>query len=338
MSARHEKLIIIGSGPAGYTAAIYGARALLKPVIIAGIQPGGQMTITTDVENYPGFADVIQGPWLMEQMQRQAEHVGAEMVSDTIVEVDLKRRPFWMKGDSGTQYTCDALIIATGAQARWLGLESEEKFKGFGVSACATCDGALFRDKPMAVIGGGDTAMDCVRTATRQGARSVKCLYRRNRANMPGSKAEVANAEEEGVEFVWLAAPQAFDGPKTSNGQDKVATVRAGRIHLGVPDASGRQAPRAIEGSNFSIKADMVVTALGFDAEDLPRLFGEKDLVVSRWGTVEISPENGMTSLPGVFAAGDVQDKTFRQAVTAAGTGCMSALEAEKFLAGQETT
>ena len=160
--------------------------------------------------------------------------------------------------------------------------------------------------RDVVVIGGGDTAMDCVRTATRQGARSVKCLYRRNRANMPGSKAEVANAEEEGVEFVWLAAPQAFDGPKTSNGQDKVATVRAGRIHLGVPDASGRQAPRAIEGSNFSIKADMVVTALGFDAEDLPRLFGEKDLVVSRWGTVEISPENGMTSLPGVFAAGDI--------------------------------
>ncbi|MFQ5626670.1 MAG: NAD(P)/FAD-dependent oxidoreductase, partial [Methyloligellaceae bacterium] len=160
MSVRHEKVIIIGSGAAGYTAAIYAARAMLKPVIIAGLQPGGQMTITTDVENYPGFAEVIQGPWLMEQMKLQAEHVGTEMISDTIVEVDLKRRPFWMKADSGAEYSCDALIIATGAQARWLGLDSEEKFKGYGVSACATCDGFFHRDKQVLVIGGGNTAVE----------------------------------------------------------------------------------------------------------------------------------------------------------------------------------
>ncbi|RMF00317.1 MAG: thioredoxin-disulfide reductase, partial [Alphaproteobacteria bacterium] len=160
MGARHEKIIIIGSGPAGYTAAIYAARAMLKPLVIAGLQPGGQMTITTDVENYPGFAEVVQGPWLMEQMRAQAEHVGAEIVSDTIIEADLSRRPFLLKGDSGNEYTTDALVIATGAQAKWLGLPSEEKFKGFGVSACATCDGFFYRDKEVIVVGGGNTAVE----------------------------------------------------------------------------------------------------------------------------------------------------------------------------------
>jgi thioredoxin reductase (NADPH) len=201
MSARHEKLIIIGSGAAGYTAAIYAARAMLKPVIIAGIQQGGQMTITTDVENYPGFAEVIQGPWLMEQMQAQAEHVGTEIVSDTIVEVDTKSTPIRMKGDSGTEYTCDALIIATGAQARWLGLPTEEKFKGFGVSACATCDGFFYRDKEVLVIGGGNTAVEEALFLTNF-ASKVTLVHRRDELRSEKILQQRLLAHEK-IEVIW---------------------------------------------------------------------------------------------------------------------------------------
>jgi thioredoxin reductase (NADPH) len=313
MATRHAKVIIIGSGPAGYTAAIYAARALLKPLLIEGIQPGGQMTTTTDVENYPGFADVIQGPWLMEQMRAQAEHVGTELVPDHILEADVKRRPFWLKGDSGTVYTADTLIIATGAKARWLGLPSEERFKGYGVSACATCDGFFFRGKKVIVVGGGNTAVEeaiylaniasCVTLVHRRGAlRAEKILQERLFANPK-------------IEVMWNAELHEVLGT------DSPLSV------------TGAALKSTLTGEIVTLPVDGIFIAIGHEPQsDLFK--GQLDMKPS--GYILVKPNSTATSVPGVFAAGDVADDVYRQAVTAAGLGCMAALEAEKHLAGLE--
>ncbi len=314
MGTRHEKLIIIGSGPAGYTAAIYAARAMLKPVIIAGIQPGGQMTITTDVENYPGFADVIQGPWLMEQMQAQAEHVGTKMVSDTIVEVDTKRRPFWMKADSGAEFTCDTLIIATGAQARWLGLPSEEKFKGFGVSACATCDGFFYRDKEVLVIGGGNTAVEEALFLTKF-ASKVTLVHRRDELRSEKILQQRLLAHEK-IEVMWdnvLEEVVGTEEPLSVTGA-KLKNVKTGEVS--------------------DVSAHGVFVAIGHKPST--ELFTDQ-LEMKQGGYLVTKPDSTETDIPGVFAAGDVTDDIYRQAVTAAGMGCMAALEAEKYLAEQDS-
>lgn len=313
MSVRHEKLIIIGSGPAGYTAAIYAARAMLNPVIIAGIQPGGQMTITTEVENFPGFAEVIQGPWLMEQMQAQAEHVGAQMVSDTIVEVDLKKRPFWMKGDSGDEFTCDALIIATGAQARWLGLQSEEKFKGFGVSACATCDGFFYKGKEVLVIGGGNTAVEEALFLTNF-ATKVTLVHRRDELRSEKIlQHRLLNHDK--IEVMWDSVLEEVVGsedPLSVTGA-KLKNVKTGEI--------------------TDVSAHGIFVAIGHKPST--ELFTGQ-LETRRGGYLVTAPDSSATDIPGVFAAGDVTDDIYRQAVTAAGMGCMAALEVEKYLAEQE--
>jgi thioredoxin reductase (NADPH) len=313
MTKTHRKVIILGSGPAGYTAAIYAARAMLKPMVIQGSQPGGQMTITTDVENYPGFADVIQGPWLMEQMRAQAEHVGTELVMDQIVKVELRKRPFTLTGDSGDVYTCDVLIVATGAQARWLGLPSEEKFKGYGVSACATCDGFFFKGKRVAVIGGGNTAVEEALFLTNF-AEKVTVVHRRNsfRAEKIMQDRLFKNPK---VEVVWdsvLEEVLGSENPKSVSGV-KLRNVTTGQIS--------------------EIKVDGVFTAIGHvPATDLFK--GQLDMKPS--GYLITAPDSTRTSVPGVFAAGDVTDEVFRQAVTAAGLGCMAALEAERYLAHAE--
>lgn len=313
MSARHEKVIIIGSGPAGYTAAIYAARAMLKPIIIAGIQPGGQMTITTDVENYPGFAEVIQGPWLMEQMQAQAEHVGTEMISDTIVEIDLKRRPFWMKGDSGNEFTADVVVIATGAQARWLGLPSEEKFKGFGVSACATCDGFFYREKEVLVIGGGNTAVEEALFLTNF-ASKVTLVHRRDELRAEKIlQQRLLNHEK--IEVMWDSILEEVVGdedPLSVTGA-KIKNVKTGAI--------------------TDISAHGIFVAIGHKPST--ELFIDQ-LEMKQGGYLITKPDSTATSIPGVFAAGDVTDDIYRQAVTAAGMGCMAALEAEKYIAELE--
>ena len=312
MSVRHEKVIIIGSGPAGYTAAIYAARAMLSPVIIAGLQPGGQMTITTDVENYPGFAEVIQGPWLMEQMQAQAEHVGTQMISDTIVEVDLKRRPFFLKGDSGTEYSCDALIIATGAQARWLGLPSEEKFKGFGVSACATCDGFFYKDKEVLVIGGGNTAVEEALFLTNF-ASKVTLVHRRDELRSEKILQQRLLAHEK-IEVVWDSVLEEVVGNENPLGVTgaKLKNVKTGDI------------------SEVSVHG--IFVAIGHKPST--ELFIDQ-LKTKQGGYLVTAPDSSATGIPGVFAAGDVTDDIYRQAVTAAGMGCMAALEVEKYLAEQ---
>jgi thioredoxin reductase (NADPH) len=313
MTAKHSKVLILGSGPAGYTAAIYAARALLKPVLVQGSQPGGQMTITTDVENYPGFAEVVQGPWLMEQMRAQAEHVGTEMIMDQIVKVDLCRRPFRLTGDSGDTYTCDALIIATGAQARWLGLASEQKFKGYGVSACATCDGFFFKGKKVAVIGGGNTAVEEALFLTNF-AEKVIIVHRRDafRAEKIMQERLFKNPK---IEVVWnsvLEQVLGTDEPRTVTG------VRLRNI------ATGQLTTLEVNG---------VFTAIGHvPATDLFK--GQLEMKPS--GYLITEPDSTRTSIPGVFAAGDVKDEVFRQAVTAAGMGCMAALEAERYLAKLE--
>jgi thioredoxin reductase (NADPH) len=315
MTTKHAKLIILGSGPAGYTAAIYAARAMLKPVAIQGNQPGGQMTITTDVENYPGFADVIQGPWLMEQMQAQAAHVGTEFIMDHIAKVDLARRPFRLEGDSGDTYTCDSLIIATGAQARWLGLPSEEKFKGYGVSACATCDGFFFKGKHVVVVGGGNTAVEEALFLTNF-ASKVTIVHRRD-----GFRAERIMQERlfknPKIEVVWnsvLHEVTGKDEPKTVTGV-KLKNVKTGKI--------------------TTLPTDGVFIAIGHVPST--ELFkGQLEMKPS--GYLVTAPDSTLTSVPGVFAAGDVKDEIFRQAVTAAGMGCMAALEAERYLAKLETT
>ena len=313
MTSKHAKVIILGSGPAGYTAAIYAARAMLKPVVIQGSQPGGQMTITTDVENYPGFADVIQGPWLMEQMQAQAEHVGTEMVMDHISKVELGRRPFRLEGDFGDTYTCDALIIATGAQARWLGLASEEAFKGHGVSACATCDGFFYKGKNVVVFGGGNTAVEEALFLTNF-ASKVTIVHRRDafRAEKIMQERLFKNPK---IEVVWnsvLDEVIGTDAPKSVTG------VRLKNVETG---------------GLSQLEVDGVFVAIGHvPATDL---FKGK-LEMNKSGYLVTAPDSTRTSIPGVFAAGDVKDEVFRQAVTAAGMGCMAALEAERYLAKLE--
>ena len=309
MPARHARVLILGSGPAGYTAAIYAARAMLEPLLIQGIQPGGQLTITTDVENYPGFAKVIQGPWLMEEMKAQAEHVGTEVISDTITEVRLKDRPIWLKGDSGQEYTCDALIICTGAQAKWLNLPSEEKFKGFGVSACATCDGFFYRNKKVLVVGGGNSAVEEALFLTNF-ASEVVVLHRR----------EEFKAER-------ILQNRLFAHPKIKVLWNTV-----------LEDVLGTDDPRGVTGARLKnlktgaaegVTADGIFIAIGH--KPATELF-EGQLPFRQGGYLITEPRTTATAIEGVYAAGDVTDDVYRQAVTAAGLGCMAALEAERWL------
>ncbi|MHA1525160.1 MAG: thioredoxin-disulfide reductase [Alphaproteobacteria bacterium] len=309
----HSRVAIIGSGPAGYTAAIYAARAMLEPVLIQGIQPGGQLTITTDVENYPGFAEQIQGPWLMEQMEAQAQNVGTRIVQDYITQVDLARAPFRLTGDSGALYSCDALIVATGAQARWLGLESETRYQGFGVSACATCDGFFYRDKPVLVIGGGNTAVEEALFLTKF-ASTVTLVHRRN----------ALRAEK-------ILQARLFDHPKITVVWDAVLEEVLGKDNpLGV---TGARLKNVHTGALTEIAADGVFIAIGH--APAAELFVGK-LATKPNGYLITTPGTTATSVPGVFAAGDITDDIYRQAVTAAGMGCMAALEAEKYLAEQD--
>jgi thioredoxin reductase (NADPH) len=309
MSApRHAPLIVVGSGPAGYTAAIYAARAMRKPLLIAGLQPGGQLTITTDVENYPGFANVIQGPWLMEQMRAQALHVGTEMVEDVIVKAELGVRPFRLTGDGGQVYTCDALIIATGAQAKWLGIPSEQKFSGQGVSACATCDGFFFRNKEVAVIGGGNSAVEEALYLANI-ASKVTLVHRRDsfRAERVLQERVFKNPK---IEVVWDHAVDEILGDERGVGGLRVKHVKTGAAR--------------------ELKLDGVFIAIGH--APATELF-KGQLAMKDNGYIVVKPGATETSVPGVFAAGDVADDTYRQAVTAAGLGCMAALEADKHLA-----
>jgi thioredoxin reductase (NADPH) len=314
MSNTHRtKVLIIGSGPAGYTAAIYAARASLKPILVQGLEPGGQLTITTDVENYPGFAEVIQGPWLMEQMEKQAEHVGTRLVADHVIRLDLSQRPFRLECDSGDVYLADAVVLATGAQARWLDLPSEQKFKGFGVSACATCDGFFYRGKEVFVIGGGNTAVEEALFLTNF-ASKVTVVHRRDHFR----------AEK-------ILQDRLFKNPKIEVIWDTV-------LH----DVTGDDNPLKVRGVALkNVKtgaitekaADGVFIAIGH-SPSTELVAGQLEMKPS--GYVKVAPFSTATSVPGVFAAGDVTDDVYRQAVTAAGLGCMAALEAEKFIAAQE--
>jgi thioredoxin reductase (NADPH) len=308
----HAKVVIIGSGPAGYTAAIYAARAMLEPTLIAGIQPGGQMTITTDVENYPGFADVIQGPWLMEQMQQQAEHVGTKLVADHVSKVDLARRPFRIECDSGDRYHADSIIIATGAQARWLELPSEQKFKGYGVSACATCDGFFYRGKDVLVIGGGNTAVEEALFLTNF-ASKVTVVHRRDRFRAEKILQDRLFKNPR-ISVIWDTALEEVVG---SENPLKVKGVILRNVKTGA----------------FSERlTDGVFIAIGHTpASEL--FVGQVEMKPS--GYIKTAPFSTATSVPGVFAAGDVTDDVYRQAVTAAGQGCMAALESERYLAAQ---
>lgn len=306
----HSKLVIIGSGPAGYTAAIYAARAMLEPTLIQGMQPGGQLTITTEVENYPGFADVIQGPWLMEQMKAQAEHVGTNIITDHIMKVDLSKRPFTMKGDSGKTYTADSVIISTGAQARWLGLESEEKFKGFGVSACATCDGFFYKDKEVIVVGGGNTAVEEALFLTNF-ASKVTLVHRRDQLRSEKILAERLLKHPK-IEVMWDSALDEVVGDETplSVTNAKIKNVKTGEI--------------------TDLNVHGIFIAIGH-APSTELFKGQLEMSPSNY--IITKPDSTATSIEGVYAAGDVTDEIYRQAVTAAGMGCMAALEAEKFLA-----
>jgi thioredoxin reductase (NADPH) len=309
----HAKVIIIGSGPAGYTAAIYAARAMLEPVMIQGLQPGGQLTITTDVENYPGFADVIQGPWLMEQMKAQAEHVGTKIVNDIITHVDFDRRPFVLTADSGTTYTADSVIIATGAQAKWLGLPSEEKFQGFGVSACATCDGFFYRGKQVLVVGGGNTAVEEALFLTNF-AEKVIVVHRRDefRAERILQERLFKNPK---IEVRWNTEVVEVGGAPMP------PSVNTVRLH------------NRVTGETYDQPIDGVFVAIGH--APATSIFAGK-LDMKPGGYLQVKPGTTQTNIPGVFAAGDVTDDVYRQAVTAAGMGCMAALDAERFLAEHE--
>jgi thioredoxin reductase (NADPH) len=309
MTEFHTKVMVLGSGPAGCTAAIYAARANLKPILVHGMQPGGQLTVTTEVENYPGFAEAIQGPWLMEQMEAQAKHVGTEIIHDYITSVDLSKRPFVCKGDGGDSYIADTLIIATGAQARWLGLESEKKFQGFGVSACATCDGFFYRGKEVVVVGGGNTAVEEAIYLTNH-ASKVTLVHRR----------DSLRAEK-------ILQDRLFKNPKVHVIWDSV-----------VEEIVGDENPLSVTGVKLkNVKSGEVTTysthgvfiAIGHSPNT--ELF-KGQLEIDGEGYILTRPDSTVTNIPGVFAAGDVQDKVFRQAVTAAGTGCMAALEALKFI------
>ena len=311
----HSNVLILGSGPAGYTAAVYAARANLKPLMVQGLQVGGQLSITTDVENYPGFADPIQGPWLMEQMAAQAANVGTELIMDTIVEVSLSARPFRCRGDSGDTYSGDTLIICTGAQARWLGLPSEERFRGFGVSACATCDGFFYRGRTVAVIGGGNTAVEEALFLTNF-AEKVVLVHRRDslRAEKIMQDRLFRNPK---IEVVW---DHVLD---EVTGDDEPLGVTGMRLRNVKTDAS---VERPVDG---------IFIAIGH--EPATELFKEK-LDMDSGGYILTAPDSTATNIPGVFAAGDVRDKVYRQAVTAAGMGCMAALEAERYLAMAEAS
>jgi thioredoxin reductase (NADPH) len=309
----HTKVLIVGAGPAGFTAAIYAARANLQPIMVAGLQPGGQLTITTDVENYPGFADIIQGPWLMEQMQAQAEHVGTKVILDMVTSLDLSRRPFVAVGDSGDRYLAESVIFATGAQARWLGIPSEDIYRGFGVSACATCDGFFFRDKEVVVVGGGNTAVEEALYLTNH-ASKVTLVHRRDqlRAEKILQDRLFRNPK---IAVVWDSVVEEILGtpePPTVTGA-RLRNVKTGAV-----------TEKACDGFFVAIGhtpvTELVAGQLPLDAE----------------GYILTHTDSTATDIPGVFAAGDVKDKIFRQAVTAAGMGCMAALEAEKFLAAQE--
>tara|TARA_Y100000590_G_scaffold380199_1_gene448355 strand:+ start:1484 stop:2428 length:945 start_codon:yes stop_codon:yes gene_type:complete len=306
---KHTKVLIIGSGPAGYTAAVYAARAMLKPIMVSGMEPGGQLTTTTDVENYPGFAEVIQGPWLMEQMKDQAKAVGTEMIEDHIKSVNLKLKPFEAIGDGGQKYTADSIIISTGAQARWLNIESEQKFRGFGVSACATCDGFFFKDKTVAVVGGGNAAVEEAMFLTKF-ASKVQLIHRRDslRAEKMLQKKLMDNKK---IEIIWDSVVEEVIGdnePKNVKGL-KIKNVKTNKIE--------------------ELKIDGLFIAIGHDPAT--QLFKDQ-LDMDKEGYLTTKADSTETNIPGVFAAGDVKDKVFRQAVTAAGMGCMAALEAEKFL------
>ena len=308
-----SKVLIVGSGPAGYTAAVYAARAALEPMLVTGLEVGGQMSITTDVENYPGFADVIQGPWLMEQMHAQAESVGTRMINDTVVDVDLTERPFRCTGDSGDVYLGETLIVSTGAQARWLGLESEGRFQGFGVSACATCDGFFFRGKEVAVVGGGNTAVEEALYLTNH-ATKVTLIHRRDALRAEKILQSRLLASDK-IEVVW----------------DSVVEEVLGQADP--PTVTGLTLENIKTGAVSKLAIDGLFVAIGHDPAT--QLFKGK-LAMDDEGYIATKPDSTATSIPGVFAAGDVQDKVFRQAVTAAGTGCMAALEAEKFVALDE--
>lgn len=313
MAEMHAKIVIVGSGPAGYSAAIYAARAMMEPMLISGVQPGGQLTITTDVENYPGFADVIQGPWLMEQMRAQAEHVGTRMVSDHISAVDLSRRPFRLTGDGGQIYTCDALIIATGAQAKWLGLPSEQKFQGFGVSACATCDGFFFRNREVVVVGGGNTAVEEALYLANIAAK-VTLVHRRDSLRAERILQERLFAHPK-VEVIWDSAVDEILGTENplSVTHARLRNVRTGAVQ--------------------DLATEGVFIAIGH--KPASEVFAGQ-VAVRASGYIETEPGTTRTNVPGVFAAGDVTDETYRQAVTAAGLGCMAALDAERYLAHAE--
>jgi thioredoxin reductase (NADPH) len=308
-STKHTKVLILGSGPAGYTAAIYAARAMLKPILVHGSQPGGQLTTTTDVENYPGYSKVIQGPWLMDEMKGQAEAVGTEMIQDHISKVDLSKKPFTAIGDSGQIYTADSFIISTGAQARWLNLKSEQEFRGFGVSACATCDGFFFKEQIVAVVGGGNAAVEEAIFLTKF-ALKVKLIHRRNELRAEKLLQEKLKANKK-IEIIWDSAVEEVLGtsePKSVNAI-KIKNLKTNDIS--------------------ELKVDGLFIAIGHDPATA--LFKDQ-LNMDKEGYLITKPDSTETNIPGVFAAGDVKDKIFRQAVTAAGMGCMSALEAEKHL------
>jgi len=311
-SKKHSKVLIIGSGPAGYTAAIYTARAMLKPILVHGAEPGGQMTTTTDVQNYPGYSDVIQGPWLMDQMKDQAKAVGTDMIQDHIKKVDLSKKPFEATGDSGQEYTADSIIISTGAQARWLNLPSEQKYRGFGVSGCATCDGFFFKDKEVAVIGGGNAAVEEAIFLTKF-ATKVKLIHRRNELRAE-KMLQKKLKENKKIEIIWDSVLEEVLGNEKPKGVTgiKIKNVKTNKT--------------------TQLNIHGLFIAIGHDPAT--SLF-KGQLEMDKEGYLITKPDSTQTNKPGVFAAGDVKDKVFRQAVTAAGMGCMSALEAEKFLASK---
>lgn len=309
----HSQVLIIGSGPAGYTAAIYAARAMLKPTIVQGLQPGGQLTITTEVENYPGFGDVIQGPWLMEQMEQQAKNVGTNIVNDMITKVDFSSKPFTAESESGTTYTADTVIISTGAQSRWLGLPSEQKFQGYGVSACATCDGFFFKEKEVAVIGGGNSAVEEALFLTNF-ASKVYLVHRRGALRSEKILQERLFKNKK-INIIWNSELAEITGEENPT------------------NVTGIKLKSTIDGSMTDLKVDGVFIAIGHDPAT--QIF-KSQINMDDEGYIITEPDSTLTNINGVYAAGDVRDKTYRQAVTAAGMGCMAALEAEKYISSLE--
>lgn len=309
----HSQVLIIGSGPAGYTAAIYAARAMLKPTIVQGLQPGGQLTITTEVENYPGFGDVIQGPWLMEQMEQQAKNVGTNIVNDMITKVDFSSKPFTAESESGTTYTADTVIISTGAQARWLGLPSEQKFQGYGVSSCATCDGFFFKEKEVAVIGGGNSAVEEALFLTNF-ASKVYLVHRRDALRSEKILQERLFKNKK-INIIWNSELAEITGEENPT------------------NVTGIKLKSTIDGSMTDLKVDGVFIAIGHDPAT--QIF-KSQINMDDEGYIITEPDSTLTNINGVYAAGDVRDKTYRQAVTAAGMGCMAALEAEKYISSLE--